>query len=181
MRSAFSSALAVFAIVLAISANAFAGPPVLKIGIVNMQALIEECDAAKDALKLLSDQFSEERGELEKMAADLQRRAEELQAQSDFLSTETLEEKKREFVAKKRELEDRTRFFARKVETAEERIRQDMQALIYKASQEFAERGRYTVVLNGNQAGLLYADRSLDVTEDLLKEVNRIYRATKKR
>ncbi len=180
MRIAFSSALTLL-IILAASMNAFAGPPTLKIGIVNMQALIEECDAAKDALKLLSDQFSEERNELEQMAADLQHRAEELQAQSDFLSSETLEEKKREFVTKKRELEDRTRFFARKVETAENRIRQDMQALIYKASQEFAERGRYTILLNGNQAGLLYADRSLDVTEDLLKEVNRIYRATKKR
>ena len=180
MRIAFSSALTLL-IILAASMNAFAGPPALKIGIVNMQALIEECDAAKDALKLLSDQFSEERNELEQMAADLQRRAEELQAQSDFLSSETLEEKKREFVTKKRELEDRTRFFARKVETAENRIRQDMQALIYKASQEFAERGRYTILLNGNQAGLLYADRSLDVTEDLLKEVNRIYRATKTR
>ena len=179
MRNAFSSALIVFTFLVA-SATAFAGPP-LKIGIVNMQSLIEECDAAKDALKLLSEQFSEERGELEKMAADLQRRAEELQAQSDFLSSESLEEKKREFVTRKRELEDRTRFFARKVETAEDRIRQDMQALIYKASQEFAEIGKYTIVLNGNQAGLLYADRSLDVTEDLLKEVNRIYRATKKR
>lgn len=180
MRNAFFTALSVFTILL-LSVTAHAGPPQLKIGIVNMQVLIEECDAGKDALKLLSEQFSEERSELDKMAADLQRRAEELQAESDFLSSESLEEKKREFVTRKRKFEDRTRFFARNMETAEERIRQDMQALIYKASQQFAEKGKYTIVLNGNQAGLLYADRNLDVTQELLKEINSIYRATKKR
>lgn len=160
--------------------SAMAAPP-LKIGIVNMQALIEECDAAKDALTSLSEQFSEEREELENMAAALQRSAEDLQSQANTLSAESLEKKKRDFVTRKRELEERTRIFARKVETEEERIRQDMQGLIYKASQEFAEREKYTVVFNGNQAGLLYADRSLDVTQELLKEVNRIYRTKRKR
>lgn len=152
----------------------------MKIAIVNMQAIASQSEAAQDAQKKMKATFGAERDQLEKQANDLKKKAEDMKVQSAALSAEAKEDKKVEFIRLKRDLEDKTRAFARKVESAEVRVRQEMAAIILKAAKEYGEKKGYTLILDGAAAGVVHADKTIDVTKELLDEVNRVYRAGKK-
>ncbi|HEU6437142.1 MAG TPA: OmpH family outer membrane protein [Nitratidesulfovibrio sp.] len=152
----------------------------MKIAIVNMQAIASQSDAAQDAQKKMKATFGAEKDQLEKQANDLKKKADDMKVQSAALSNEAKEDKKVEFIRLKRDLEDKTRAFARKVEGAEMRVRQEMASLILQAAKEYGDKKGYTLILDGAAAGVVHADKTIDVTKELLDEVNRVYRAGKK-
>ena len=105
----------------------------LKIGVFNSQAVAMDSDAAKAAQKKLQSQFGAEKDQLEKQAKDLQSKGEALQAQMATLSAKAREEKQMEFMRLRRDFEEKSRNFARKVENSEVQIRQSMARQIYEA------------------------------------------------
>lgn len=152
----------------------------LKIAIVNMQAIASQSEAAQNAQQKMKATFGTEKDQLEKQANDLKKKADDMKVQAAALSAEAKEDKKVEFIRLKRDLEDKTRAFARKVEAAELRVRQEMAALILQAAKEYGEKKGYTLILDGAAAGVVHADKGIDATKDLLEEVNRLYRTGKK-
>lgn len=170
----------VFAVAAFLMAASTAMAADLKVGIVNMQKLATQCEAAQEAQKKMKATFGPEKDQLDKQAADLKKRADEMKAQFAALSPEAKEDKKVEFIRLKRDFEDKARVFARKVEAAQMRIRQDMAEMIMKAASDYAAKKGFTVILDGAAAGVIHADKSLDVTDDMLIEVNRVWHAGKK-
>ncbi len=152
----------------------------LKIGLVHMQELATQCDAAKEATKKMEQTFGAERDALEKQSQALQKKAEAMQAQSAALSPEAKEDKKVEFLREQRAFQEKAQIFQRKVQAAEMRIRQEMAVLIAKASENFAKANGYTMIMDGASAGVLYGAEKLDITKSMLKEVNSVWKAAKK-
>lgn len=167
--------LAVAAVML-FAAPAFAAD--LKLGIFSMQYVATQCDAAKVVQKKMQDQFSGEKAALEKQEAELKRRAEEMQNQGAGLSADAREDKRTQFIRLKRDYEDKARSFLRRVEQAELKARQDITSLIVKAVQEIGATKGYTVIMDGMSAGVMHADKSVDVTQLVLDEANRIYKTS---
>lgn len=170
----------VLAVAVMLMASSTAMAAEMKIGLVNMQKLATQSEAAQEAQKKMRATFGAEKDQLDKQAADLKKKADEMKAQSAALSPEAKEDKKVEFIRLKRDFEDKARVFARKVEGAEMRIRQEMAELIMKAASDFASKKGYTMVMDGASAGVIYADKAMDVTDEMLNEVNRVWRANKK-
>ena len=52
-----------------------------------------------------------------------------------------------------------------------------MTGLFIIAAKSFSEKNGYSLIIDGNQSGVVFADKALDVTEELLKEVNLIWNA----
>lgn len=152
----------------------------LKIGLVNMQKLATQSEAAQVAQKKMKETFGAEKSALDKQAAELQKKGEAMQAQSAALSPEAKEDKKIEFLRLRRDFEEKARTFSRKVEAAEMRIRQEMADLIIQATNTYAKKKGYDLVLDGASAGVIHADKGMDITDDVLAEVNKLWRANKK-
>ncbi|SHN59938.1 OmpH family outer membrane protein [Desulfovibrio litoralis] len=150
----------------------------LKLGIFNMQYVATQCDAAKAVQKKMQDQFSAEKTAIEKQEAELKRRAEEMQKSGDKMTPEAREDKRTQFIRMKRDYEDKARSFLRRVEQAEMKARQDITLLIVKAVQEIGNAKSYTVIMDGMSAGVLHADKSVDVTQAVLDEANKIYKTS---
>ena len=102
---------------------------------------------------------------------------EDIKAQAATLTPEAKERKWLEYINMKRVLDDKSREFSRKVEAAESRVRKEMTGLFIIAAKSFSEKNGYSLIIDGNQSGVVFADKALDVTEELLKEVNLIWNA----
>lgn len=148
-----------------------------KVGLVNMQVLVEKSDMGKLAQQNMQEEFSAERDEISKLRQDVQTMIEDIKAQAATLTPEAKERKWMEYINMKRVLDDKSREFSRKVETAEGRVRKEMVGLFIIAAKSFSEKNGYSLIMDGNQSGVVFADKSLDVTEEMLKEVNLIWNA----
>lgn len=147
--------------------------PAARIGVVDMQTVATESEPAKEAKAQMESKYGKERQELEKQGNALKKRAEELK------NPKASEEKKLSFIRSKQELDQKTRNFLRKVEQDEVKLRQDMVTLVFNATYEVAKAKGYNFVVDVTAGGVLYADQSMDLTQDVLAEVNKIYAKNK--
>ncbi len=123
--------------------------PAVKIGVVDMQTVATPREPAQAAKK----------------------KAEDLK------NPKASEEKKLAFIRAKQELDQKTRNFLRKVEQDEVKLRQDMVTLVFSATYEVARAKGFNFVVDVTAGGVLYADQSMDLTQDVLAEVNKLYKA----
>lgn len=142
----------------------------LKIGVVDMQTVATQSEPAQAAKKQMEQKYGKEKKALEDQGEKLRKRAEKLK---DPKSTE---ESKLSFLRSKQELDQKTRNFMRKVEQDEVKLRQDMVTLVFNATYEVAQRKGYNFVVDVTAGGVLYAEQSMDLTQDVLAEVNKLYK-----
>ncbi len=142
----------------------------MKIGVVDMQVIATESEPAKDAKKKMDAKFGAEKAELEKQAKNLQ-------AKGEALQKSPTEAKQVEFVKLKRAFDEKQYKFARSVEQDEVKIRQEMVTLVFRASYEVAQAKGFNYVVDITAGGVLYADQNMDLTKDVLAEVNELWKA----
>ncbi len=148
----------------------------LKIGIFSIQEVATKSDAYKENDKKLQDTFSKEKNEIEKEQNELKTMAEALGKPEPKLTPEQLEEKQLEYVRKKRALDEKTGIFLRRVEQTERRMQQDIANVIVVAAQEYGKRNDFSLIMDATSAGVLHAVPSLDITDKILAETNKIWK-----
>ncbi len=173
MRKSIFSALV---ITMALSVASMASAAELKIGIFGMQEVATKSEAFKEGDKKLQNTFSKEKAEIEKEQAALKKMAEDLNAPGGKLTPEQLEEKQLDYMRKKRAFDEKTGLFLRRVEQEERRIQQSIGALIVKAAQAYGQRNNYSLIMDAASAGVFHADPSLDLTGEILKETNKLWK-----
>ena len=176
MYKAFSGAIALCLLIL-FCASTPAQAADIKIGIANLQQVVTESKANKEAEQKLSETFSAERNQLEKLGKDIETLTNEMKNQASTLSAEAKQTKRAQLVQMMRDHNDRTRAFNSKVRDAETVIRNEILAAVVIASKEYAEAKGFDLIIDSAQAGVLYSSDSLDVTKDLLDELNRVWEA----
>ena len=144
--------------------------PAAKIGVVDMQTVATQSVPAQAAKTTMENKFGTERNELEKQGEALKKKADALK------NPKASEEKKLDFIRSKQDLDQKTRNFLRKVEQEEVKLRQDMVTLVFSATYEVARAKGFNFVVDVTAGGVLYADQSMDLTQDVLAEVNKIYK-----
>ena len=163
---------------LVFTASAYAADT--KVGVFNSRAVAAKCDALNAALKKQEAQFAGEKSQLERQNADLKKRAEDLQTKTAALSPEAREDKRTEFLRMKRDFEDRYQAFARKAEAAGMKLQQEFMLNLSKAAQEYGTRRSYAILLDSGMGGpIFFFDRGVDVTSDMIVEINRVYKEPK--
>lgn len=147
-----------------------ANAPATRIGVVDMQTIAMDCDAAKEFKEKMESKYGKERSNLEKQGQALKKQAETIK------SPKVSDDKKVSFIKARQKLEQNTQSFVRKIEQEEVKFRQDMVSLVFSATYEVAKAKGYNFVVDITGGGVLYADPSMDLTKDVLAEVNKIYK-----
>lgn len=171
--AAFATVAALAFSVPVFGADAAQTPAPVKIGVVDMQAVATQSEPALAAKNQLESKYGKERAALEKQGAALKKQAEGLK------NPKTSDEKRRAFIRAKQKLDNDTRNFLRKVEQDEVKLRQDMVTLVFSATYEVARAKGYNFVVDVTAGGVLYADKSMELTDEVLAEVNRLYKQKK--
>ena len=144
----------------------------LKIAYVDMRDIATNSEPAKKAKATMESKFRAERDKLDKQANDLQKQAEALKRPSGNQTSEALDQKRADFIRKRQDLDQKGREFNAKLEKEQAQLNNEMLEVVFKAAKDFAVKKGITYLVDAN-AGILYADPSMDVTKEFMEEVNR--------
>ena len=145
----------------------------LKIGIVDVQSVVMESDMAKAIKEHMQNKYGEEQKKLEKQGEALRKRAEELK------NPKLGKNKRDEFIRQKQALDQKFRTLMQKAEQEQVQYNQKMVSHIFAAAKKVAESKGFNLILDVGQGGVLYADTAMNLTDDVLKEINALYKANK--
>jgi outer membrane protein len=157
----------------AMSAAAFAAEPT-KIGVVNVQRLMQDSPQAKSAQKVLEDEFSPIQRELVAMQNEFQAKQEKLQRDIDVMSADERRNAERDMQNDQRNFQRRQQEFAEDFEVRRNEMLGRMQQELLAEIQSFANKNGYDLVLG---EGVLYINSSLDITVNILKGLEARYKA----
>ena len=118
------------------------------IGIFNSRAVAANSEPFTAARKKIENQYMPEKKKLDGQAQALQKQADDLQKQRSALSRDALAEKSDAFMRAKRNFEDASQTYSRKVESALVRIDQEFGARLYQAAQDFGMRKGYSALFD---------------------------------
>ena len=145
----------------------------LNVAVFNVQKVASECDALQEAKTALEKAYSKQKTEIEAQRAALEKKAKGMTAKST-------EAQQAEFRRMQREYSDKANAYVRSVQADEVRIRKDIDTVITEAAKELAKKKGYTIILDSSTAAI-YADPSMDVTNDMLTEANTWWKNSKKK
>jgi outer membrane protein len=157
------------ALVLAVGAARSLAAAELRIAVVDMQRALNECDAGRKAKDQVKAKFERSQEQLKKQREDLDRMKDDYDRKALVLK----DEERRNL---EKDLESRTLDFKRKYEDFQRDLKRTDAELtagiveeLYGIVRDYGSRNGYTLVLEASSGALLYGDKSVDVTEEIVK------------
>jgi len=136
--------------------------------VVNMQKAIQASAAGKKAKAELEGDFEKKKKELQKKEADLKKMGEDLERKKSVLSEDILQKKQAEFQEEMLKFRQIVGTNQMEIQKKEQDLTAPIIEKMKKAIEKVAKDKSLTLVLE-NTAMILYAESSLDVTDDVLK------------
>jgi len=144
----------------------------LRIGVINVERLVQESALGKEAfnrVKRINDAKKDEGDKLQKELRDLE---EKLANQGSALADDKRESLQKTYqekaIAFKRFQDDATR----ELDAAQKKELGDLERRVFPVINQVGKEKGYTMIFNKFQAGLLYADDAVDLTDEVLKVFN---------
>ena len=141
----------------------------MKIGYVDIQRAVNDCQAGKEAKKTITKEFEKYQRLGAEKQKELQTMKEAFEKQAPMLNPDARTTKEKEYQSKLRDLqrwaEDSQNEINQKRVDLERTISLGLQKVIQKMG---AEEG-YTLVLEKNETIVLYASKAIDLTERVIK------------
>lgn len=168
-----------FFLVLALHASAFAEG--VKVGIVNLKMVIEKSDPGLDIQKNLQSKFDKMKGDIEKQKNDIERMRDEMQKQSVAMTPEAKQDKELSFKRKVRDYQDTVMAYQRKMKAEEEQATAPVFELLSNVVKEYAKKNKFTLLIDvaGPLNNVIYYDEAVDVTNDVMTELNKSWKGKK--
>jgi outer membrane protein len=145
------------------------GSAELKVGSVDIQRAVNECNAGKEAKKEITKEVEKFQRLIAEKQKELQTMKETLEKQAPMLNTDARAAKEKEYQSKGRDFqrwgEDYQNELKQKQVEKERTISMSLQKVIQKLG---ADEG-YTVILEKNEAIVLYTSKAIDITDRVIK------------
>lgn len=150
-----------------------------KIGIVDMEKVVRTSEPGQAALNKLKDQFKDAKESMDKQKAEIDKLRDDMEKQSLVLSQEAKMDKQTQFQRKVRDFQDNFQNFQRKMKIEEDKLSKPVLDLILQVVQDYGKKNGYGAILDGRGAGVVFASDTMNVTDEVLVEVNKAARAKK--
>jgi len=148
-----------------------------KLAIIDMKEVISKSEPGQKAMKELKKKFDKMKQGLDQKKQELQALREELQKQSLVLSQEAKQDKELEFKRKVRDFQDMFQNYRRKIRMEEKKLSDPIIEQLVQVIKEYGKKHKYTAIFDTKSSGLLYADDAIDITKEIIVELNRAWRA----
>jgi outer membrane protein len=165
------------AIALAIAVPQATRAAELKIGYVNLQQAVSEVEEGKSARETLKKEFDAKQKTLDDKQNELKRMKEDLDKQMVVMSEDAKREKAMEFERKVNELQQ---LYVQMQKDLQEREREMMKVIFDKMEaviKDIAAAEGYTYVFEQQNAGLMVAPPTANMTQELVRRYNTKYKA----
>lgn len=152
----------------------------VKIATCKLQDVITKSEPGSQALKEIETKTTGLKNQLEKMKKDIEQLQDELQKQNVVLSQSAKADKELEFKRKARDYQDTVQAYQRQVKAEEARVREPVIDVLQQVVTDFGKKNGYDMIIDVVSPGMLYTSDKLDVTNQLIVELNKAWREKKK-
>lgn len=169
-------------IILAALLFLFAAPAVaeLKVGIVNTQKILKDSEPGRTAMEKLKGDLKEMKDEIDRRQKELEQMKADLEKQSLVLSQEVKADKELEFKRKVRDYQDTVQTFQRKTKAEQDSLSEPILKTTLEVIKEYGKNNGFSMIMDGMGAGILYVDDKVDVTNEIIVELNKAWRKKNK-
>ena len=141
----------------------------IKIGLVDIQRAINESLAGKDAKKALTKEAEKFKKQVQDKQKELQTLKESLEKQSMMLSQEAKANKEKEYQAKLRDFQRWGQDSQNEINSKRVEMERNISISLQKVIKKVGEEDGFTLVLEKNEAIVLYASKANDITDRVIK------------
>lgn len=141
----------------------------VKIGYVDLQKALNNCEAGKAAKEKISVKVKEYETQIEQKQKEMKKLKDDLDKQGLILSDEKRATKKRDFDQKLKDLERFTKDIQEELQQQDAEFTRQIITDFSKIINEVGAKDGYTAIFEKTESALLYADPNADLTEKAIK------------
>ena len=140
-----------------------------KIAVVDMQRALNECDAGKRAKDQVKAKFERSQNQLKKQREDLDRLKEDYERKATVLKDEERRNLEKDLESRGLEFKRKYEDFQRDLKETDAELTKSIVEELYELVRDYGEKHGYTLVLEASSGALLYNDKAVDVTDEIVK------------
>jgi outer membrane protein len=151
----------------------------VKIGYIDLQKALNLSEGGKAAKNLIAEKVKKFQATIEGRQNELKKLNDELEKQKMLLSAEAKADKERDYQQKVKEFQ---RFAKDAQEELQQEDAQHTRAILeslFKVVKDIGTKGGYTMILEKNESSVLYADNSINMTDEVIAAYNKSYKKEK--
>ena len=156
--------------------RAEAAPAAMKVGVFDIQTVVDAIDDGKKARSDIEKAVSKKRNTLKKRETEFKKLQGDLEKQRLVLSAKALEQKKAELDAKKMQLQKAAMDAQMEMQKLELELRGKITKKIQAVAEKIGRQGKYTLILEKQEAGIIFLNNTIDVTSKIIAEYNKAYK-----
>jgi outer membrane protein len=141
----------------------------VSIGVVDMQRALNECSAGKKAKDEVRRKFERAQNELKRQREDLDRMRESYDKKALVLKEEERRTLEKDLEVRSLDFKRKYEDFQRDLKRTDAELTSGIVEQLYGVVGGYAKERGFTVVLETSSGGLVYADPSVDVTDEVIK------------
>lgn len=141
----------------------------VKIGYVDLQKALNNCEAGKVAKEKISVKVKEYETQIEQKQKDLKKMKDDLDKQGLILSEDKRAAKKRDFDQKLKDLERFTKDIQDELQQQDAEFTRQIITDFSKIINDLGAKEGYTAIFEKTESALLYADQKADLTDKAIK------------
>lgn len=151
----------------------------LKVGFVSLQKAISESKSGQSARESFQTAIKEKQDALLKEKQAIESRRKELEKQAVLMKESERAKAQREFQLRVRDYERKTRDMREELALREQEVTNAILKDLQKVIAEVGKTGRFTIILEQGQ--LLYTDKGIDITDEVIRLYNERFQNDKER
>jgi len=146
---------------------------VAKIGVANMQRVLETSNAGKSAQEQIKKQKDQMEQELKQKGGEIEELRKQLERDSMVMSKEKREEKDREIRIKLNDFKSLQKRYRTQLQNLEKKLVNQLLKDVSTLVEEIGKKEGYLLIINNT--GVMYSPGSINITDQLIKELNARY------
>lgn len=144
-----------------------------KLGTVDLQRALNECDAGKKAKENFKSQVDKLQADLNKQKADIEKIKDEVEKKGMVLKEEERKNIERDYQKKLRDFQRTYKDSQAELQQRDNELTSEILRDLQEVIAEFGAKQNFTLVLEASNTGaVLYHSRAIDITEQVLLEYN---------
>src|SRR5258706_10022010 len=140
-----------------------------KVAVVDMQRALNECEAGKHAKDQVKSKFEKAQDQLKRQRDELDKSRDDFDKKALVLKEDQRRDMEKEFEAKSLDFKRRYEDFQRDLKRTDSELTSGIVEQLYGIVAELGRDKAYTAVIEASSGVILYSDKSIDITDEVIK------------